>query len=95
MAIVIAGFLKNVSILFSVDVFSAKEPLMDEIVLGEVRSERRGGKCPFGRIGQERIQRILQHCEFVANWVMIKKLIAFVVVLRASQLVFNLSRPCC
>ena len=57
--IVIAGFLKSVSILFSTDNLSAKEPLMDEIVLGEVRLERRGGRCPFGRIGQERIQRIL------------------------------------
>ena len=50
---------QNVSILFSADVLSAKEPLMDEIVLGEVRLERRGGRCPFGRVGQERYQRIL------------------------------------
>ena len=50
---------QNVSILFSADVLSAKEPLMDKIVLGEVRLERRGGRCPFGRVGQECIQRIL------------------------------------
>ena len=54
---------------------------MDEIVLGEVRLERRGGRCPFGRIGQERIQRILSQCEFVVKWLMIKELIAFAVAL--------------
>ena len=54
---------------------------MDEIVLGEVKLERGGGRNPFGRIGQERIQRILQHCEFVVKWLMIKELIAFAVAL--------------
>ena len=54
---------------------------MDEIVLGEVKLERRGGRNPFGRIGQERIQRILSQCEFVVKWLMIKELIAFAVAL--------------
>ena len=79
--VVITGFLISVSIPFSADVLSAKEPLMDEIVLGEVKLERRGGRNPFGRICQERIQRILSQCEFVVKWLMIKELIAFAVAL--------------